>query len=294
MASVASFETQITVSGRWPMPQIELGRGYHGSTTRMLLTVNRSFVAGLAVASKPDITQAWAPRHISSPTGRRVSASARAAVAIASPRVRTETTTYGPSPSSFSAPAEPSGSDPGPTSRSLESVRAAGQAGAAKGCVGRAPCLRQVGHRLDRRWYAPIGAAWRDEVALLIEVDLDGDGAPRPRPEPPRDRQDERQTTIRYATPSVSVACGGAKGEAPLSYPPPARGPVEMISRLVVGETSVCQRSPCLERIAWRIAAARPRRRAARPNPRECGEHRAVGPRTAPSHPRRRTPAGRA
>ena len=90
----------------------------------MLFTVNRSFVAGFAVASKPDITQAWAPRHISSPTGRRVSAIARTAVAMASPRERTETTTYGPSPSSFSAPAQPSGSDPGPTSRSLESERA--------------------------------------------------------------------------------------------------------------------------------------------------------------------------
>ena len=61
------------------------------SRTRVTLkTFDR---AGSAVASYPDMTQACAPRHTSSPTGRPVSRSACAAAAIAPANDRFAATT---------------------------------------------------------------------------------------------------------------------------------------------------------------------------------------------------------
>ena len=61
-------------------PQIELTRGYHGSCTHTEVTVKSLVRAGSAVAVKPDITHAWAPRQTTRPTGLPVLRIMRAAL----------------------------------------------------------------------------------------------------------------------------------------------------------------------------------------------------------------------
>ena len=65
-------------------------------------------VAGRSVVAwKPLITQAWRPRHTSSPTGRFVDRIAAAARCRASSRVIVPTSRYGPAPSSLSPADQP-------------------------------------------------------------------------------------------------------------------------------------------------------------------------------------------
>ena len=76
------------------------------------MIVASATVAGSPIDSNPLITQAWRPRHMTSPTGRLVSRMAVAATRSASSKSGIETRTYGPIPRSLRAAVQPRGFAP--------------------------------------------------------------------------------------------------------------------------------------------------------------------------------------
>ena len=124
---------------------------------------------------------------------RPAGAIARTAVAIASPRVRTGDDDVRAQSQLSSARRPASGSDPGPTSRSLESERASRSSCRCEGmCRSRPAGGDQVSHRLDRCGHAPVGARLRDEVARLVQIDRRTPSARRPAPAPRPGRRPRR------------------------------------------------------------------------------------------------------
>ena len=80
--------------------------------TRMRVTRASSCLRRLAVASKPVMTQAWRPAHMTSPTGRPVRWMASAARSTAASNDGRLTRRYRPRPRSVSAAAQPAGLAP--------------------------------------------------------------------------------------------------------------------------------------------------------------------------------------